>query len=86
MSSEILTGQMTREEALDRISRPEVDEETMAQEFEYVATKLGWSVDEFREIFTGENKTFRDYKNNMFLITLGTRISNLIGIDNRIFR
>ncbi len=85
-SSEILTGQMTREEALDRISRPELDEQTMEHEFEYVATKLGWTVDEFQAIFNGENKTFRDYKNNMFLITLGARIANLLGIDRRIFR
>ncbi len=85
-SSEILSGQMTRKEALDRISRPELDEETMAHEFEYVATKLGWTVDEFRAIFEGENKTFRDYKNNMFLITLGARIANILGVDRRIFR
>ena len=86
LSSEVLTGQLTREEALDRISRPELDEETMQREFEYVAKKLGWTVAEFEEIFRGENKTFRDYANNFFLITLGTRISNLLGIDNRIFR
>jgi hypothetical protein len=86
MSSEILTGQLTREEALQRIAKPELDEKTMAQEFEYVATKLGWSVAEFEEIFKGENKTFKDYKNNMFMITLGTRLYNLLGLDNRIFR
>jgi N-acetyl sugar amidotransferase len=86
MSSEILTGQLTREEALRRIARPELDERTMAQEFEYVATKLGWTVAEFEEIFRGKNKTFKDYKNNMFLITLGTRLYNLLGLDNRIFR
>jgi len=38
---------MTREEALARIAKPEIDEETMAQEFEYVATKLGWTAAEF---------------------------------------
>jgi N-acetyl sugar amidotransferase len=86
MSSEILTGQMTREEALERIAKPELDEKTMAQEFEYVATKLGWTVAEFEEIFKGQNKTFKDYKNNLFLITLGTRVYNLLGLDNRIFR
>ena len=85
-SSEILSGQMSREEAFDRISRPELDEQTMAHEFEYVATKLGWTVEEFQEIFRGENKTFHDYKNNFFLITLGARLSNLFGLDNRIFR
>lgn len=85
-SSEILTGQLSRAEALERISTPGLDEETMAQDFEYVATKLGWSVAEFREIFEGENKTFRDYKNNMFLIMLGARIFNWLRLDNRIFR
>jgi hypothetical protein len=58
----------------------------MAQEFEYVATKLGWTVAEFEEIFRAPNKSYKDYKNNMFLITLGARISNLLGLDNRIFR
>ena len=86
LSSEILTGQLTRDEALARVARPELDEETMAREFEYVATKLGWTVAEFEAIFKGRNKTFRDYKNNMFLITLGANIFNLLGLDNRIFR
>ena len=85
-SSEILTGQMTRDEALERLSKPELDEKEMAQDFEYVATKLGWTVEEFQEIFRGENKSFRDYKNKLFWITLGARISNLLGLDNRIFR
>jgi N-acetyl sugar amidotransferase len=86
ISSEILTGQMTREQGLERISKPELDEQTMAHEFEYVATKLDWTVDEFIEIFKGKNKTFRDYKNKFFWITLGARISNAIGLDNRLFR
>jgi N-acetyl sugar amidotransferase len=86
LSSEILTGQLSRDEALIRIEKPELDEVTMEQEFEYVATKLGWSVAEFKEIFEGENKTFRDYKNNFLLITLGARLANLIGLDRRIFR
>ncbi|MHB8270826.1 N-acetyl sugar amidotransferase [Bradyrhizobium sp.] len=86
LSSEILTGQLTREEALVRVAKPELDEETMAQEFEYVATKLGWTLAEFEAIFKGRNKTFRDYRNNMFIITLGVNIFNLLGLDNRIFR
>ena len=86
LSSLILTGQLTREQALDQISRPELDERTMAKEFEYVATKLGWTVEEFEQIFKGPNRSYRDYKNNEFLITLGARISNLLGLDNRIFR
>jgi N-acetyl sugar amidotransferase len=85
-SSEILTNQMTREEGLERISKPELDEETMAKEFEYVAKKLDFTVEELQEIFNGKNKTFKDYKNNFALITLGARVSILLGLENRIFR
>lgn len=85
-SSEILTNQMTREEALERISKPELDETTLMKEFEYVAKKLDFTVEEFQDLFNGENKSFKDYKNNYFLITLGTKISTLIGLENRKFR
>ena len=85
-SSEVLTKQMTRDEALARISKPELDEETMSREFEYVAKKLGFTVAELEGIFNGENKTFQDYKNNFFLITLGARVSRLLGLENRVFR
>ena len=85
-SSLILTNQMTREEALERIAKPEVDEQTMAKEFEYVAKKLDLTCSEFREIFEGENKSFRDYKNNMALIKLGTKLSQMLGIEKRLFR
>lgn len=86
LSSLILTGQVTREAAIEKISTPELDEKTMEKEFEYVASKLGWTVEEFTDILNGENKTYKDYKNNHFLITLGARIYNLLGIDNRVFR
>ena len=86
LSSEILTGQRTREEALAHIATPELDAKTMAQEFEYVATKLGWTVAEFEKILNGQKKSYKDYKNKVFLITLGARISNLLGLENRIFR
>ena len=58
----------------------------MTKEFEYVAKKLGWTTAEFEDIFNGENKSFNDYKNRLFLITLGAKIANILGIDNRIFR
>ena len=77
---------MSRNDAIDKISKPELDEETMKKEFEYIAKKLDFTIDEFNDIFSGENKSFRDYKNNFFWITLGARIANLLGIDNRSFR
>lgn len=85
-SSEILTGQMTREEALNKISSSQLDDETMQKEFEYVAKKLDFTVEEFKEIFNSPNKAFREYKNNYFLITLGTKISSFLGLEKRKFR
>lgn len=85
-SSLILTGQMTRDEAIDRISRPEMDDHFLQQEFEYVANKLDLSVKELQEIFEGENKTFNDYKNKKWLIDLGARAQRFLGMEKRLFR
>lgn len=85
-SSLILTGQMTREEALDRISKPAYDEQTIAQDFEYIAKKLGLTVQELREIMNGENKTYRDYKSNMPLISFATSILKMLGVQKAIIR
>ena len=85
-SSLIMTGQMTRNEALDRISRPEMDEHFLKQEFEYVANKLDLTVDELQQIFDGENKTYRDYKNKRWMIGLGASVMRRLGLERRLFR
>ena len=59
-SSLVMTGQMTRDQAIDRLSRPEMDEQFLAREFEYVANKLGLTVPELQAIFDSENKTYHD--------------------------
>ena len=50
-SSLILTGQMTRDEALERISKPELSEEFLQKEFDYVADKLDMSGKDLQDIF-----------------------------------
>jgi hypothetical protein len=85
-SSLIMTDQMTREQALDRISRPEMDEHFLKQEFEYVANKLDLSVVELQELFDGENKTYRDYKNKRWMIGVGTSTLRRLGLERRLFR
>ena len=85
-SSLILTGQLTRDEALRRIAQPAYDEETMAQDFEYIATKLDMSVEELRALMNGPNKSYRDYKSSMPLIDLGTRVLRAVGAQKMIVR
>jgi N-acetyl sugar amidotransferase len=85
-SSLILTGQMTREEALDRLARPEMDENFLTQEFEYVAHKLGITVLELKQLFKSPKKTYRDYKNKRWLIGLGANTLRWLGLEKRYFR
>jgi N-acetyl sugar amidotransferase len=85
-SSLILTGQMTRNEALERISRPELSEDFLNREFDYVADKLDLTRGELQDIFNGPNKTFHDYKSKLKLIKIGSRIMQKIGLEKRLFR
>lgn len=85
-SSLIMTGQMTRDQALERISRPEMDEHFLKQEFEYVAHKLGLTVDELQHLFDSPKKTFRDYKNKRSLIGFGANAMRWLGLEKRYFR
>jgi N-acetyl sugar amidotransferase len=85
-SSLILTKQMTRAEALEKIAQPAYDEATIKQDFEYIAKKLDITTTELQDIMNGKNKTYRDYKNNMTLINLGTKILRLVGVQRSIIR
>ena len=85
-SSLILTNQMTRDQALERIAKPEMDEQFLKQEFEYVANKLDLTVEELQTIFEGENKTYRDYKNKKSILNLGKNVMRFLGLEKRLFR
>jgi len=85
-SSLILTGQMSRDEALDRISKPELSEEFLQKEFDYVADKLDLSREELQSIFRGNNKTFNEYKNKIKLIRFGAYFMQKLGLENRLYR
>lgn len=85
-SSVILTKQMTREDALERIAKPAYDEATIGQDFEYIATKLDVSVAELEALLHGPNKSYRDYKSAMPLIQLGTQVMRALGVQRAIIR
>ena len=85
-SSLILTGQMSRADALEKIATHAFNPDDVAQDFEYIATKLGLTVAELQALHEGPNKTYKDYKNAMSLIDLGTRVLRLLGIQKAIMR
>jgi N-acetyl sugar amidotransferase len=85
-SSLILTGQMERGEALQKLASPAYDESTIAQDFEYVATKLDISVAELEGFLNGPKKSYLDYKSAMPLIHLGTQVMRFFGVQRAIIR
>lgn len=85
-SSLILTGQMTREDALEKLKQPAYDTETIEEDFEYIATKLGISVDELRRYHSMPKKTFRDYKNQERLFDLGAKTLKWLGVERAVKR
>jgi N-acetyl sugar amidotransferase len=85
-SSLILTGQMTRDEALHRIAQPPYDADQARQDFQYVATKLGIGESELQAMLTSPNRTYRDYRNMMPIMELGARVLRATGIQRAIIR
>ncbi|WLR96194.1 N-acetyl sugar amidotransferase [Shinella sumterensis] len=85
-SSLILTQQMTREEALERIAQPAYAPEDIERDMEFVATKLGLTVSELEALRDGPNKSYRDYKNAMTLIDFGTKVMRGLGLQKALMR
>jgi N-acetyl sugar amidotransferase len=85
-SSLILTGQLSRDEALQRLAQPSYDETQALKDMEFVAKKLDLSVEEFRQIMAGENRSYRDYKSSMSLIGVATQVLRVLGVQKAIIR
>ena len=80
-SSLIVTNQMTRDDALERLKTPPLDENTVNQELEYVATKLRISVEELQGYLTAPNKTYTDYKSQESIYNWGAKVLRLFGLE-----
>lgn len=85
-SSLILTGQMTREEALERLESPAYDPDAIDDEFAYIAKKLGISVEELRGYHTMPRKSYKDYRNQEAIFNLGAKVLRMIGVERSIKR
>lgn len=85
-SSEILTGQMTRVDALKQLDEQPYDEKIAKEDMDYISKKLGITVDEFEDIMTQPNKTYRDYKNSARKIKFAIKIAKIVGKEKRNFR
>lgn len=80
-SSLILTNQMTRNDAINKLKTPAYNEENIKEDFSYIATKLGISTDELKVYMDAPNKTYKDYKNQMSIYNIGAKILRMLGIE-----
>ena len=85
-SSLILTGQMTREEALRKLAQPAYDPDTIDEDFEYIATKLGIPPEELRKYHEMPLKTHRDYENQEKLFSFGSKTMKALGLEKSVKR
>ncbi len=80
-SSLMLTNQMTREDALEKLKHPAYDPKTIKQDFEYIATKLEISKEELQSYMDAPNKTYKDYKSQENIYSIGAKVMRLLGLE-----
>jgi N-acetyl sugar amidotransferase len=78
-SSLILTGQLSRNDALDMLSKPAYDTNTIHHEVEYIASKLDWTYEEIMKYMTQPNKTYKDYANQESIYNIGAKTLRFFG-------
>ena len=80
-SSLIVTGQMTRDEALAKLHELPYDPAGIDQELEFVANKLGIAVAELNGYMALPLRTYRDYKHQRQIYDLGARVMRGLGLE-----
>ena len=80
LSSLILTGQMTRDDAMAELENPPYDEVLMTQDRDYVAAKLGIDREELMRYQAMPKKYYFDYRNQRKALDFGALVlSKLTG-------
>ena len=82
-SSLIMTGQMTREEALKEMEQPPMTEEEGRQMFKAIAKKLQISEEELQSYYD-KGYDGRKYRNNNWAFNIGIKLYQMLGLDHRI--
>ena len=75
LSAQVLSGEITRENALEKMKLPPYDLEQMERDKEYVIKKLDLSKEEFGRIWNQGNHYYWDYPSYMPLYQIYSRLS-----------
>lgn len=83
-SSLILTGQMTREEALRKLKEPALSAEEADELFCLVASRLEITKNELEAYMNMPLKSYKDYKNQAYLFDIGATLLRWLKVDKLI--
>ncbi len=85
-SSLIVTDQMTRDEAIDKLLEPALTDDEIRKDFSYVASKLGIEETELNNYLNMPLKSYKDYPNQEMLFNLGAKVLKFLRIERSIKR
>ena len=75
-SSQICSGEITRDEALELLKQPSYDDLQVEKDKDYASKKFGISLDEFTAILNAPPKSYNDYPNDEKWLTFIYNIYN----------
>lgn len=78
LSSLIISGQITREKALEAMKENSYSEAEIKFDIEYVAKKLDWTIDEFKSIIGRPPTHHSDFPTNDKLFSFGTKVKKIL--------
>lgn len=84
LSSLVVTGQITRDEALKILEQPPVSDEEGMEMFKEVAKRLQVSEEEMWSWFNLPRDSAIKYKNDSWMFEIGIKLYQFLGIDKRI--
>lgn len=85
-SSLILTGQMTRDEAKEKLLFPALSDEDAKSDFKFVAKKLGIGEELLTKYLNMPVKGHRDYPNQQLFFNVGAQVMKWLGLERSIKR
>jgi len=68
-------------EALKELETPAYDPETIKQDFEFIANKLGITVEELQGYMDAPNKTYKDYRSQDNIYNIGAKVMRMVGLE-----
>ncbi|WP_435352562.1 N-acetyl sugar amidotransferase [Emticicia sp. SJ17W-69] len=81
LSDMILSGQITREEALDELKKPPLDPQNIKELERYVMKKLDITELEYQQILDAKPNPFSNYPNNKYVLDIFRKAKLLISSD-----